>query len=129
IAADIRKQGGTAQAYPTDLTDAAAVGALAAKVHQDHGAVDVVVNNAGKSIRRSVALQYDRFHDYERTIGVNYLGPVRLLLSLLHEMGRRKNRHIVNVSTFGVKMLPGPLWGAYQDSKTAFDVWFRSMGI
>ena len=87
------------------------------------------MNNAGKSIRRSVALQTDRFHDFERTIGVNYLGPIRLTLALLPEMRRRKSGQIVNVSTFGVRVPAGPRWGAYQASKSAFDVWFRSMGI
>lgn len=128
-AAAIRMAGGAADVQPTDLTDAAAVAALGQYLLDTYGSVDVVVNNAGKSIRRSVALSYDRFHDFERTIGVNYLGPVRLLLALLPEMRRRKAGQIVNVSTFGVRVSPGPRWGAYQASKAAFDTWFRSMGV
>ena len=89
IAGEIRALGGTAEVHPADLTDTAAVAELARRVIAAHGAVDVVVSNAGKSIRRSVALSYDRFHDYERTAGVNYLGPVRLLLALLPGMRRR----------------------------------------
>src|SRR5262245_49099810 len=129
VATSVRSRGGTAEVHPTDLTDTDAVAALARRLLDAHGSIDVVVNNAGKSIRRSVALSYDRFHDFERTIRVNYLGPVRLLLALLPEMRRRRSGQIINVSTFGVRMPPGPRWGAYQASKAAFDTWFRSMGI
>jgi acyl-CoA synthetase (AMP-forming)/AMP-acid ligase II/NAD(P)-dependent dehydrogenase (short-subunit alcohol dehydrogenase family) len=129
LAAAIRASSGAAEAYPADLTDPSEVAALAAQLVAAHGPVDVVVNNAGKSIRRSIALQTDRFHDYERTIGVNYLGPVRLLLALLPAMRHRKSGQIINVSTFGVRVPPGPRWGAYQASKSAFDVWFRGMGV
>ncbi len=89
--------------------------------------MDVVVSNAGKSIRRSLHLQYDRPQDFERTIGVNYLGPVRLLLGLLPAMRRRGSGHIVSISTIGVRTAPGPRWGAYLASKSAFDVWLRSV--
>jgi len=129
VAESIRAQGGSAEVHPTDLTDTDAVAALAKQLLDDHGSIDIVVNNAGKSIRRSVALSYDRFHDFERTIGVNYLGPVRLLLALLPEMRRRGSGQLINVSTFGVRVPPGPRWGAYQASKAAFDAWFRSMGV
>jgi acyl-CoA synthetase (AMP-forming)/AMP-acid ligase II/NAD(P)-dependent dehydrogenase (short-subunit alcohol dehydrogenase family) len=129
IASAIGAQGGTAEVWPTDLTDTGAVEALGKRLLEAHGHIDIVVNNAGKSIRRSVALSYDRFHDFQRTMGVNYLGPVRLLLVLLPIMRQRRAGQIINVSTFGVRALPGPRWGAYQASKAAFDVWFRSMGI
>jgi acyl-CoA synthetase (AMP-forming)/AMP-acid ligase II/NAD(P)-dependent dehydrogenase (short-subunit alcohol dehydrogenase family) len=129
VAAAIRSQGGTAEVHRIDLTNADAVADLARRLLDGHGSIDIVVNNAGKSIRRSVALSTDRFHDFERTIGVNYMGPVRLLLALLPEMRRRRSGQIVNVSTFGVRVPPGPRWGAYQASKAAFDTWFRSMGI
>jgi acyl-CoA synthetase (AMP-forming)/AMP-acid ligase II/NAD(P)-dependent dehydrogenase (short-subunit alcohol dehydrogenase family) len=129
LAASIRSEGGTAEVFPTDLTDPEQVAALARRVRDTYGLVDVVIHNAGKSIRRSVALSYDRFHDFRRTIGVNYLGPVQLTLAVLPAMRRRKAGQLVNVSTFGVRMPPGPRWGAYQASKAAFDTWFRSMGI
>jgi len=129
VAAGIRSQGGIAEIYPTDLTDTEAVATLGKQVLEVHGTIDIVVSNAGKSIRRSVALQYDRFHDFERTIGVNYLGPIRLLLCLLPGMRQKRSGQIINVSTFGVRVPPGPRWGAYQASKAAFDAWFRSMGI
>ncbi len=127
LAASINAGGGRAAAYPADLTDLTAVAALAERLTEDHGPMDVVVSNAGKSIRRSLHLQYDRPQDFECTIGVNYLGPVRLLLGLLPAMRRRGSGHIVSVSTVGVLTAPGPRWGAYLASKSAFDVWLRSV--
>ncbi len=126
IAAEIEAAGGDARAHAADLTDTAGVEELAAWALAQRGHVDVVVSNAGKSIRRSVELSYDRFHDFERTIGVNYLGPIRLLLALLPSMRARGEGHIVNVSTIGARIAPGPRWGAYQASKSAFDIWLRS---
>jgi NAD(P)-dependent dehydrogenase (short-subunit alcohol dehydrogenase family) len=127
LAASINAGGGRAAAYSADLTDLTAVAALAERLTEDHGPMDVVVSNAGKSIRRSLHLQYDRPQDFECTIGVNYLGPVRLLLGLLPAMRRRGSGHIVSVSTVGVLTAPGPRWGAYLASKSAFDVWLRSV--
>ncbi|MGB9224951.1 SDR family NAD(P)-dependent oxidoreductase [Mycobacterium sp.] len=127
LAASINAGGGHAAAYPADLSDETAVPALAERLTENHGPMDVVVSNAGKSIRRSLHLQYDRPQDFERTIGVNYLGPVRLLLGLLPAMRRRGSGHIVSVSTVGVLTAPGPRWGAYLASKSAFDVWLRSV--
>jgi acyl-CoA synthetase (AMP-forming)/AMP-acid ligase II/NAD(P)-dependent dehydrogenase (short-subunit alcohol dehydrogenase family) len=126
IATEIEMAGGDARAHAADLTDMASVDALAEWALAQGGGVDIVVSNAGKSIRRSVELSYDRFHDFERTIGVNYLGPVRLLLALLPSMRARGEGHIVNVSTIGTRIAPGPRWGAYQASKSAFDIWLRS---
>jgi NAD(P)-dependent dehydrogenase (short-subunit alcohol dehydrogenase family) len=127
LAASINAGGGRAAAYPADLADDTAVAALVARLTENHPPMDVVVSNAGKSIRRSLHLQYDRPQDFERTIGVNYLGPVRLLLGLLPAMRRRGCGHIVSVSTVGVLTAPGPRWGAYLASKCAFDVWLRSV--
>jgi NAD(P)-dependent dehydrogenase (short-subunit alcohol dehydrogenase family) len=128
VAEQIADGGGTANVLPCDLTDPASVDSLGAAVLEQHGFVDVVVSNAGKSIRRSIELSYDRFQDFERTIEINYLGPVRLLLALLPEMRRRGEGHIVNVSTLGVRLPPTPRWAAYISSKAAFDVWLRSLG-
>jgi NAD(P)-dependent dehydrogenase (short-subunit alcohol dehydrogenase family) len=88
------------------------------------GAVDVLVNNAGRSIRRSIALSYDRFHDFERTIALNYLGAVKLTLGLLPEMRRRRRGHVINVSSIGVQANP-PRFSAYVASKAALDAWTR----
>jgi NAD(P)-dependent dehydrogenase (short-subunit alcohol dehydrogenase family) len=125
----IAERGGTAYAYATDLADPEQVEALCEEVLERHGHVDVLVNNAGKSIRRSLELSYERFHDFERTIDINYLGPVRLLLGLVPAMRARGEGHIVNVSTIGARIPPGPRWGAYQASKSAFDVFLRSAAL
>jgi NAD(P)-dependent dehydrogenase (short-subunit alcohol dehydrogenase family) len=116
--------GGTAHAYVADLADVADVERLLARLAAEHPRVDVVVNNAGKSIRRPVDRAYDRHHDYTRTINVNYLGPVRLLLGLLPAMRERGAGHLVNVSTVGVDV-PAPHWSAYAASKSAFETWLR----
>jgi len=116
--------GGTALAYPVDLTDLDAVDRLVASVTAEHGSVDVVVSCAGKSIRRSLSQTQDRFHDVLRTNAVNYLGPVRLLSGLLPQMRSRGTGHVVDVSTVGVD-LPAPDWAVYTASKTAFSAWLR----
>ncbi|WP_428847620.1 SDR family NAD(P)-dependent oxidoreductase [Nocardia tengchongensis] len=127
LAAEITAAGGVAHIYPTDLTDMDAVGLLGGTLLAEHGHIDVVISNAGKSIRRPIAESYDRFHDFTRTMDINYLGPVRLLLTLLPAMRARGQGHIVNVSTWGVLMPPSPRWSAYGASKAAFDVWLRSV--
>jgi NAD(P)-dependent dehydrogenase (short-subunit alcohol dehydrogenase family) len=129
LSAEIARSGGRAHAHPTDLSDLTAVDGLAAQVLEDHGQVDVIVNNAGKSIRRSIELSYERFHDFQRTIDVNYLGPVKLLLALLPSMRERGEGHLVNVSSLGVRVPPAPRWAAYQASKAAFDVFFRTLAV
>ena len=127
LAASINAGGGQAVAYPTDLTDEVAVGFLTERITDAHGPVDIVVSNAGKSLRRSLHHQYDRPQDFQRTIDINYLGPIRLLLGLLPAMREKGRGHIVNVSSVGVRVVPGPQWGAYQASKGAFDRWLRSV--
>jgi short-subunit dehydrogenase len=129
LAAELVAAGGRAVAYAVDLADPDAAAALGARLLERHGHIDVIVNNAGKSIRRSIARSYERFHDFERLMGVNYLGPVRLFLTLLPAMSARGRGHIVNVSTVGARVPPAPRWAAYQASKTAFDVWLRSVAI
>jgi short-subunit dehydrogenase len=126
VAARVVALGGTADVYPCDLSDVEAVGVLVDRLRADQHGVDVVVANAGHSIRRAVELTYDRFHDYTRTINVNYLGPVRLLLGLLPAMRAAGRGQIVYVSTVGVD-LPGPSWSAYAASKNAFETWLRSV--
>jgi NAD(P)-dependent dehydrogenase (short-subunit alcohol dehydrogenase family) len=127
LAATINGGGGRAVSYPGDLGDEDTVAALTKRIIDEHGAPDIVVSNAGKSIRRSLHDQYDRPHDFDRTVGINYLGPIRLLLGLLPAMRERGSGHVVNVSSVGVRVPPGPRWGAYQASKGAFDMWLRSV--
>ena len=112
--------GGTAYVYSADLSDYDSIDACVAQIFADHASVDVLVNNAGRSIRRSVALSYDRFHDYERTIKLNYLGTIRLILGLLPHMREKQSGHIVNVSSIGVQTNP-PRFSAYVASKSALD--------
>jgi short-subunit dehydrogenase len=120
----IAAEGGTAHVYAVDLSEPAQAEELAVRVLTEHRRVDVVVNNAGRSIRRSVADTADRFHDVVRTIDLNYLGPVQLLLVLLPAMRAAGRGHIVNVSTAGVAF-PAANWSSYLASKTAFDTWLR----
>jgi NAD(P)-dependent dehydrogenase (short-subunit alcohol dehydrogenase family) len=127
LAAAINAGGGQAVAYPTDLSDEAAVHVLTKQITENHGPLDIVVSNAGKSLRRSLHHQYDRPHDFQRTIDINYLGPIWLLLGLLPAMRASGGGQIVNVSSVGVRVVPGPQWGAYQASKGAFDRWLRSV--
>ena len=86
--------------------------------------IDILVNNAGRSIRRSIALSYDRFHDFERTIQLNYLGTIRLIMGVLPGMRERRAGHIINVSSIGVQTNP-PRFSAYVASKSALDAWTR----
>ncbi|MFV8318441.1 SDR family NAD(P)-dependent oxidoreductase [Mycobacterium sp. 23] len=127
VAASINTGGGQAVVYPTDLSDEAAVSELTKQITENHGPLDIIVSNAGKSLRRSLHEQYDRPHDFQRTIDVNYLGPIWLLLGLLPAMRDNGRGHLVNVSSVGVRVVPGPQWGAYQASKGAFDRWLRSV--
>lgn len=127
VRADIARAGGHATAYPCDLTDGAAVDELVARVLGEHGPVDYLVNNAGRSIRRSLHLSYDRFHDVERTIAINYLAPVRLTLGLLPAMRAQRFGHVVNILSWGVQ-LKAPKFSAYLGSKAALDTWSRIAG-
>ena len=127
IARAISAGGGHAASYPADLSDEAAVTTLTNRLLDEHGPPDIVVSNAGKSIRRALHHQYERPQDFDRTIAINYLGPIRLLLGLLPAMRERGTGHVVNVSSVGVRVPPGPRWGVYQASKGAFDMWLRSV--
>jgi NAD(P)-dependent dehydrogenase (short-subunit alcohol dehydrogenase family) len=122
--AEIEAAGGVAHIHRCDLSDIEDVERMAEEVLAYHGQVDVLVNNAGRSIRRSVGLSYDRFHDYERTIQLNYLGAVRLILALLPSMRARKSGHIINISSIGTQTNP-PRFSAYVASKAALDAFGR----
>src|SRR4029450_13597604 len=97
---------------------------LVERILADHVRVDMLVNNAGRSIRRSIALSHDRFHDFERTIQLNYLGTIKLTMGLLPHMRERSRGHVVNVSSIGVQTNP-PRFSAYVASKAALDAWTR----
>jgi NAD(P)-dependent dehydrogenase (short-subunit alcohol dehydrogenase family) len=126
---EIERLGGVAFVQAADLSDLDAIEVLAEQVLAEHGRVDVLVNNAGRSIRRSVAQSYDRFHDFERTMQLNYFGAVRLILALLPAMRRpgadgRRGGHIINVSSIGVQTNT-PRFSAYVASKAALDAFSR----
>ena len=114
----IRTEGGKAFSYALDLNDFDALDVMAAKVLDEHGAVDVLVNNAGRSIRRRITDSLDRFHDYERCMRLNYFAPVRLTLKLLPAMLEQGDGHIINVLTWGT-LMPSPKFAAYIGSKMA----------
>jgi short-subunit dehydrogenase len=118
--------GGQAFVHSCDLADTDDIDRMASEVLEQHGQVDILVNNAGKSIRRSIDRAYDRFHDYQRTMQLNYFGPVKLILDLLPVMRDRKSGHIVNVSTIGLQMNT-PRFSAYLASKAALDAFSRSI--
>jgi NAD(P)-dependent dehydrogenase (short-subunit alcohol dehydrogenase family) len=121
---EIVSAGGAAHIHRCDLSDMEDIERMAEEVLAYHGHVDILVNNAGRSIRRSVALSYDRFHDYERTIQLNYLGAVRLILALLPAMQGRKSGQIINISSIGTQTNP-PRFSAYVASKAALDAFGR----
>jgi len=127
VVGEIGAAGGSARGYRCDLTDAAASDRLVAQLLEEHDHVDMLVNNAGRSIRRSLELSYDRAHDFERTMAINYFGPVRLILGLLPRMRERRSGHVVNVVTWGVQM-KAPKFSAYIASKTALDSFSRIAG-
>jgi NAD(P)-dependent dehydrogenase (short-subunit alcohol dehydrogenase family) len=126
--AEIEEAGGSAHIHQCDLSDIEDVERMAREVLDQHERVDILVNNAGRSIRRSVELSYDRFHDFERTMQLNYFGALRLILSLLPAMRKRskgrKGGHIINVSSIGVQTHT-PRFSAYVASKAALDAWSR----
>jgi short-subunit dehydrogenase len=127
VADEIIDAGGKAHVHPADLTDLDDIDRMANEVLEAHGHVDVLVNNAGKSIRRSVDRSYDRFHDYQRTMQLNYFAPVKLILDLLPTMRDRGTGHIINISSIGLQVNT-PRFGAYVASKAALDAFSRSIG-
>jgi NAD(P)-dependent dehydrogenase (short-subunit alcohol dehydrogenase family) len=121
---ELRKAGGDVHAYTADLADMASCDELVQKVLAEHGAVDILINNAGRSIRRSIALSYDRFHDFERTMGLNYFGSLRLIMGFLPSMSERRSGQIINISSIGV-LANSPRFSAYVASKAALDAFSR----
>ena len=122
VVAEIEAAGGRAQAYPCDLTDLEHVDALATKVLDQHGHVDVLVNNAGMSIRRKVRHSVDRFHDFERPMQLNYFAAVRLTMGLLPTMVERESGQVVNISSWSALLRPARFSG-YAASKAALEAW------
>lgn len=127
VCEEIRAAGGSARGRVCDVTDGAQVDALVAELLAD-GGVDILVNNAGRSIRRSVLDSVDRFHDYERTMAINYFAAVRLTLGLVPAMVAAGRGHVINVATWGVPAGVMPRFSAYHASKAAISGFTRSLG-
>ncbi len=111
-------------AYFGDLSDMASAEAITRQVLADHGAVDILVNNAGRSIRRAIENSFERFHDYERTMQLNYFGCLKVTMTVLPGMIQQKRGHILNISSIGV-LTNAPRFSAYVASKSALDAWTR----
>jgi thioester reductase-like protein len=117
---EIEAAGGRAWIYTCDVSQTASCDALVAKVLADHGSCDYLVNNAGRSIRRGIINSLDRFHDFERTMQLNYFGALRLIMGFLPKMIEQKHGHIINISSIGV-LSNAPRFSAYVASKSALD--------
>lgn len=115
----ITAKGGDARAIAVDLSDMDAIDDLVATVERDLGGVDILINNAGRSIRRPLAESLDRWHDVERTMTLNYYSPLRLIRGLAPGMRDRRDGHIINVATWGVMNESSPLFAVYNASKAA----------
>ena len=111
-------------AYSADIADMADCDRFVQQLIADHGGVDFLINNAGRSIRRAIESSYDRFHDFERTMQLNYFGCLRVTMGLLPGMVAKKKGHIVNISSIGV-LTNAPRFSAYVASKAALDAWTR----
>ena len=121
---EIEATGGSCHTYIVDLADLASCDAFVAQVLADHGKVDILVNNAGRSIRRAIHASFDRFHDFERTMQLNYFGALRLIMGVLPGMAERHRGHIINISSIGV-LTNSPRFSAYVASKAALDAFSR----
>lgn len=126
IAARIRQQGGVASTYPCDLNDMDAIDLCCQKILADQPRIDVLINNAGRSIRRSVAESADRFHDFERTMQLNYFGAIRLIQNLLPAFSAQRRGQIINISSIGV-LTNAARYSAYVASKAALDAFSRCL--
>jgi short-subunit dehydrogenase len=126
VARSIAKRGGRASVIAADLRDPDAAGAAAERILTEAGTPEVVISNAGHSIRRRLLDYADRPHDVTRTIGVNYIGPVAMLQVLIPAMVQAGRGHVISIGSTSVD-IPAPGWSVYGASKTAFDAWLRAV--
>jgi len=110
--------------YSADISNEESCAAMVAWINENFGGVDFLINNAGRSIRRAIESSYDRFHDFERTMQLNYFGCLRVTMGLLPGMVAKKRGHVVNISSIGV-LTNAPRFSAYVASKAALDAWTR----
>ncbi len=125
---EIELNNGKASIYPCDLTNIDEIGKISAQILADFGHIDILINNAGRSIRRSIEESFDRFHDFERTMDINYFGAVKITMAFLDSMLARKSGHIINISSIGV-LANSPRFSAYVASKSALDSFSRCMAF
>jgi len=128
IQAKIQAQGGDVSIYPADMTDQEQLEACVTQILSAHDKVDVLVNNAARSIRRPILESLDRLHDYERTMQINYFAAVNMTLHLLPHFMKNGAGHIVNISTMSTQV-PIPLFSAYLASKSALESFSRSLSM
>ncbi|KZY72430.1 short chain dehydrogenase [Oleiphilus sp. HI0071] len=121
---ELEQAGGDVHAYQCDFANMEDCDRFVAEVLKDHDHVDYLVNNAGRSIRRSINLSFDRFHDFERTMQLNYFGSLRLIMGFAPKMLENKRGHIVNISSIGT-LTNAPRFSAYVASKSALDAFSR----
>lgn len=126
VQAEIQAEGGQATIFPCDLNDMEAIDAVSAQILASVDHIDFLINNAGRSIRRAVHESVDRFHDFERTMQLNYFGAVRLVLNILPQMMNRRDGHIINISSIGV-LANATRFSAYVASKAALDAFSRCL--
>jgi short-subunit dehydrogenase len=126
VKAEIEAKGGKASVFPCDLNDMEAIDAVSKDILASVDHIDILINNAGRSIRRAVHESLDRFHDFERTMQLNYFGAVRLVLNLLPHMMERKGGQIINISSIGV-LANATRFSAYVASKAALDAFSRCL--
>lgn len=124
IKSEIEKLGGRVAVFAVDLTKTEDVEKFLEELGKLPHGIDIFINNAGKSIRRPLLESLERFHDFTRTMNLNYFAPVRLALGLIPVLQCNQGQ-IINISAVNVALLPAPYWAAYQASKTAFDQWWR----
>lgn len=126
VQAEIQAEGGQASIFPCDLNDMQAIDAVSEQILASVDHIDFLINNAGRSIRRAVHESVDRFHDFERTMQLNYFGAVRLVLNVLPHMIARQDGHIINISSIGV-LANATRFSAYVASKAALDAFSRCL--
>ena len=126
VKAEIEAEGGKATVFPCDLNDMNSIDAVSKEILASVDHIDILVNNAGRSIRRAVHESVDRFHDFERTMQLNYFGAVRLVLNVLPHMMQRKDGQIINISSIGV-LANATRFSAYVASKAALDAFSRCL--
>ncbi|WP_180088899.1 MULTISPECIES: SDR family NAD(P)-dependent oxidoreductase [unclassified Acinetobacter] len=126
VKAEIEANGGKADVFPCDLNDMDSIDAVAQQILASVDHIDILINNAGRSIRRAVHESTDRFHDFERTMQLNYFGAVRLVMNLLPKMMIRREGHIINISSIGV-LANATRFSAYVASKAALDAFSRCL--